>query len=293
MPDSSLVPLFNLEIAGFAAMPWLRVVWRAVTRAGEIADQRMHSPEINADWQRLHRFEYDHFYNAWVGVASRFRACGVHSENFTALFQETRGRAQDEQAYQEDDALFGFFTNGLSTLECFYYSVYALGALIVAPTQKPSVPPSAQFPLLTHRVDSAYRRAGPRSITPEATRNAYRQAFPGLPLTELLDRMQKDARYKEWSDIRNILAHRVASIGRTIQERGPFGFFSHDEPPLSVTPWGMDLLLDVTTTASRFTWLRETISTALETTAAFATQQLPYTEEQLALWRPSPPKVEQ
>src|SRR6266851_6314269 len=112
MSNSSLFPLFNLEIPGFAGRPWLEVVRRAVTRAGDITDQRMQIPEINADWQRLHRFEYTHFYNAWVGVASRFRACSVHSESFTAIFRQTRGRAQDEQAYQEDDALFGFFVNG-------------------------------------------------------------------------------------------------------------------------------------------------------------------------------------
>ena len=58
MSNSSLVPLFNLEIPGFAGTPWLGVVWRAVARASEITDQRLHIPEINADWQRLHRFEY-------------------------------------------------------------------------------------------------------------------------------------------------------------------------------------------------------------------------------------------
>ena len=293
MSNSSLVPLFNLSIPGFAGTPWVKVVRHAVTRAGEIVDRRLNVPEINADWERLHRFEYNHFYNAWMGVASRFQACGVHSESFTAIFQGTRGRAQDERAYQEDDALFGFFVDGLSALESFYYSLYALGALIVTPTQGPSVPPSAQFPLLTHLVDPAHRRVSPRSITPETTRDAYTQAFPGLPLTELLGHIQEDEMYKEWSDNRNILAHRVASIGRTIQERGPFGFFSSNEPPLSVTPWGMDLLLDATTTASRYIWLRETMNTALEKTAAFTAQQLPYTEDQLARWLPLPPKVEQ
>ncbi len=292
MSNSSLAPLFNLEIPGFAGTPWLEVVWRAVTRAGEISDQRIHIPEINEDWQRLHRFEYNHFFNAWMGVASRFRACGINSETFTDILKKTHGRALDEHTFQEDDALFSFFVNGLSTLESFYFSLYALGALIVTPTQGPSVPPPAQFPLLTHLVDPAHRRVSPRYITPETTRDAYDQAFPGLPLTELLGRVQGDEMYKEWSDIRNILSHRVASIGRTIQVQGPFGFFSSNEPPVSVEPWGMDFLLDVTTTTSRYTWLRETINTALEMTAAFAAQQLPYTEDQLARWIPLPPKVE-
>ena len=290
MSNSSLVPLFDLEIPGIAGTAWVEVVRRAVTRAGEITPQRTNYENItdqyHDDWQLLHRFEYDHFYSAWVGVAFRLRACAIHSEDFTTVFQRTRGTAQGEDVYQEDDALFGFFVKGLSALESFYYSLYALGALIVTSTQEPSVPLSAQFPLLTHLVDPAHRQDSPRSIRPETTYDAYTQVFPGLPMTELLDRIQEDEMYKEWSDIRNILAHRVATAGRTIQLGSPN--FSLNVPPLSVKPWGMDLLLDATTTASRYTWLRETINTALEETAAFAAQKLPYTEDQLARWVPLP-----
>ncbi len=190
MSNSSLVPLFDLEIPGIAGTAWVEVVRRAVTRAGEITPQRTNYEKItdqyHDDWQLLHRFEYDHFYSAWVGVAFRLRACAIHSEDFTTVFQRTRGTAQGEDVYQEDDALFGFFVKGLSALESFYYSLYALGALIVTSTQEPSVPPSAQFPLLTHLVDPAHRQVSPRSITPETTHDAYAQVFPGLPMTELL-----------------------------------------------------------------------------------------------------------
>jgi hypothetical protein len=58
------------------------------------------------------------------------RTCAIHSENFTTVFQRTWGAAQDEDVYQEDGALFGFFVKGLSALESFYFSLYALGALI-------------------------------------------------------------------------------------------------------------------------------------------------------------------
>ncbi|HYU76632.1 MAG TPA: hypothetical protein VEL31_28510 [Ktedonobacteraceae bacterium] len=285
MSNSSLFPILNLKIPNLAVTAWIDVIRRVVVQAGAIVDQRSHVPEINADWQLLHRFEYDHFYNAWVGVAFRFRACATHSEDFTAIFQRTQGAARGEDMYREDDALFGFFVKGLSALESFYYSLYALGALIVMSKQEPKVPPSAQFPLLTHLVDPA-QRSGPRRITPEETHRAYTQAFPGLPTTEFLDRILRDEMYKEWSQIRNILAHRVTSAGRTI-ELSPFGF-PLNGPPLSVKPWGMDLPLDATTTTSRYTWLRETINTALEKTAGFAAQQLPYTEDQLDEWTNRP-----
>jgi hypothetical protein len=153
MSNSSRIPFLDLEIPDLAVRAWIEVVRRAVKRADEISRQRTNYEKItnqdHDDWPLLHRFEYNHFYNAWVGVAFRFRACGVHSENFTTLFQKTQGTAQGGNLYQEDDALFDFFVKGLSALESFYYSLYALGALIVTPTQKPSVPPSSQFPLLT------------------------------------------------------------------------------------------------------------------------------------------------
>lgn len=283
MSNSQHLPFLDVEIPGLATTAWINVIRRAVVHASKVADQRTNYEKItnkdHDDWHLLHRFEYEHFYSAWVGVAFRFRACAIHSENFTAVFQRTWGAAQGEDVYQEDDALFGFFVKGLSALESFYYSLYALGALIVTSTQEPSVPPSDQFPLLTHLVDPAHRGDSPRFITPKETCAAYRQAFPRQPITELLGHMQEDEMYKEWSEIRNRLAHRVATAGRSVQMSSPN--FSLNESPLSVKPWGIDLTLEAKTTASRYTWLRETINTALEETAAFAAQQLSYTEGQL------------
>ncbi|MDQ2716708.1 MAG: hypothetical protein M3Z08_17520 [Chloroflexota bacterium] len=289
MSNSSLRPILDLEIPGLAATAWISVVRRAVVHASKIVDQRTNYEKItdryHDDWQLLHRFEYGHFYNAWVGVVFRLCACAIHSENFTAAFQRTWGVPQGEDVYQEDDALFGFFVKGLSVLESFYYGLYALGALIVTSTQEPSIPPSTQFPLLTHLVDPDHPRVNPRSIAPKTTHEAYVRVFSGLSITKLLGRLQEDQMYKEWSDIRNVLAHRVAFAGRTTQYQ--IGFLPN-EPPLSVKPWGMDLTLNAQTTASRYMWLRETMNTALEETAAFAAQQLPYTEDQLDQWTHRP-----
>lgn len=274
MSNSQHISSPDVEIPDMDVTAWNNVLQRAYLHSRKIADQRTNYELItnndHDDWMLLHRFEYDHFYSAWVGVAFRFRACDIHNKAFTALFQRTQGDVQDEGMYQEDDALFGFFVKGLSALEGFYYSLYALGALIVTPTQEPSVPPSDQFPLLTHLIDRAHPRHHPRFITPQKTYETYLQAFPGQPITELLGHMQEDEIYKEWSEIRNILAHRIASAGRTIQMSSPN--FSSNEPPRSVALWGMNLTLDAKTTASRYTWLRKTINTALEETAAFAEQ---------------------
>jgi hypothetical protein len=279
MPESSLFPVLALEVPDLTSSAWIEVVRRALTKAREIEDQRMNYPEItdqhHDDWDLLHRFEYQHFYSAWVAVAFRLRACATHSQNYTFLFQRTRETSQDEDLFREDDALFGFFVKGLSALESFAYSLYALGALICTPAQTPSVPPPPQFPLLHPKQPRLLR-----NISPAETLRTFEQAFPGSPLTSLLSHLLSDAAYRQWSEIRNELAHRVATAGRSIQYQGPM-LFAPDETPLAVTQWAGQLHLDEATTSSRFDWLKGIINQGIEATAAFAVEQLVYTEDQL------------
>src|SRR2546430_7190290 len=220
MSSSSLRPFLDLEIPGLASAAWTEVVARAWRRSDVIDTQRLNFSEItdqyHDDWQLLHRFEYDHFYSAWVGVAFRLRACAIHSEDFTTVFQRTRGTAQGEDVYQEDDALFGFFVKGLSALESFYYSLYALGALIHTPINTPSIPPPAQFPLLDPNEPRSLSK-----IKPVTTYETFHKEFPNLPLTELLGHIREGKTFKELSRIRNALAHRLSSARRTIQYSSP------------------------------------------------------------------------
>src|SRR6266849_7674358 len=180
MSSSSLPSIFDLTIPDMAMAAWGEVLRRAWARSREITDQRFNIPEINEDWQRLHNFEYQHFYSSWVAVAFRFQSCADHDQDFTEAFQRSNGASQEVGLlYQEDDALFGFFVKGLSALESFYYSLYALGALIITPTQAPSVPPSDQFLWLDPGESKKLKK-----IVPEGVRDTFKKIFPGLPLTE-------------------------------------------------------------------------------------------------------------
>ena len=73
---------------------------------------------------------------------------------------------------------------------------------------------------------------------------------------------------------------RLATAGRSIQYRGPL-LFAPNEPPLAVTQWAGQLHLDEATTSSRYDWLKGIINQGIEATAAFAVEQLVYTEDQL------------
>jgi hypothetical protein len=277
MPNS-LLPYLDIEIPDLAVTSWKEVVHRAWERSQEIDTQRLNYNKItdqyHDDWHLLHRYEFDQFYNAWVGVAFRFRACGIHNQSFTESFERTTGAPQGKDLYQEDDALFDFFVKSLSALETFYYSLYALGALIYTPINTPSVPPPAQFPLL----DPTYpKNLGKIKLV--TTFDTFSKEFSNLPLTELLGQIREDQTFKELSLIRNALAHRLSSARRTLQYGGSL-WFEQSESPLSVK-WAGDLPLDNTTTASRYSWLRETLNRALEETAAFTVKQLPFVEKHL------------
>ncbi len=110
------------------------------------------------------------------------------------------------------------------------------------------------------------------------THLTFTQAFPELPIRELLGRILGDEMYKEWSQRCNVLAHRVTTAGSTTQYQI---FFQSVESPISVTQWASDFSLDATTTVSRYNWLRETINGGLEEAAAFTVQQLAYAEDRL------------
>ncbi len=283
MSHSSLLPILDLEVPDLNVTAWKKVIQHTWKRSGEIDTQRLNFHEItdlyHDDWMKLHRFEYDHFYSAWTAIAFRLRACTDHDRVYTEVFDQTHGAADNIDLYQEDDALFGFFVKGFSALESFYYSLYALGALIFTPAQQPSVPPPSQF-LLLHPTEQKKLRA----ITPTSTYKAFKTLFPGLPLTDLLGHILEDAVYKEWKDIRNLLAHRVATAGRSIEYRGLHPFQGRGIP-VAVTQWASDLSLTTTTTAYRYDWLKETINRGLEETVTFTKQQLPYAEDQLPpLW---------
>ena len=265
---------YGLEILEMDMTAWREVLRRARARSREISDLRLPDPEVNKDWHRLNKFEYQHFYSAWIAVAFRFKACTIHNQDFTEAFQKTSGVSRDiDLLYEEDDALFDFFVKGLSALESFYYSLYALGALIRTPMQAPCIRPPDQFPLLDPEDSRKLEDIKPRQVL-----DAFKQEFPDQPFTEHLDYLLRDTMYKDWRRARNLLAHRVAIAGRTIQESP-----SQSSEPISVRQWGGDLLLNATMTASRYDWLRKTIKSALEQAAIFTTQQLVYTENQLRL----------
>ena len=290
--------LDGVAIPDLAAAAWADVVRRARRRSDEIVARRMNR---GAEAWALRRWEYQHFYSGWVGMAFRLRACAGHNTDYTASFARGGGAPEQEELYAEDTALFGFFVAGVAALGCMGYALYALGALLRTsaadtpipdlPTdavtadvtfEAPILPPARGFPLLDPRSPRQLRR-----ISLAAAAAALEQQFLDAPLVARLRALLADGEYRRWGEVRNVLAHRAASAGRTFD-------YSHLPLPLSGWPppagarpqtveqWGGGGPLTAETTAARYRWLREALNACVADTAAFTAAQLAYEERELA-----------
>lgn len=133
--------------------------------------------------------EYRHHAGAWSAVAYRFRAAAEADY----VYQETFAEASDaEERFRHEVALFGFFTNSVAVFDSCAYALYAMASIFEA----------AKFPMTPDRL----RKVDFRSVATD-----FATHFPTEELTKKLSSIQGDLRQAEIRDIRNLLAHRVAS----------------------------------------------------------------------------------
>jgi hypothetical protein len=144
-----------------------------------------------------HVSAYEHFNAAWNAISFRYLALCDDGDAFTASVSAPDGGASLQERYQQERHLFGFFSNGFSAFESFFYGMFAIGALLHP----------VDFPLATPKEQQA--------VSPASTDRAYARAFVGDPILATFAAVFTDAAYREWKEVRNILTHRTAP-GRTI-----------------------------------------------------------------------------
>lgn len=136
----------------------------------------------------------DQFAPAWNAVAYRYRALAEDERGFTALVNHTTPEPQIR--YEQERALFGFFSNGFSIFESTFYGLFALGAML-SPVNFPIASPREQ-----------------QRISPQSTMVSFKAAFAGDAINDAINILITNTDYIEWREIRNILTHRAAP-GRT------------------------------------------------------------------------------
>lgn len=139
---------------------------------------------------------YQQFAAAWNAVSYRYLAMAEDGETFSLSLKGAGAHPSPGERYNQERALFGFFTNGFSVFEASFYGLFAIGAFLKA----------EQFPLSTAKDQQA--------VSPINTKSALTRAFPGHPLLTAITALFDDVAYREWREIRNVLTHRAAP-GRT------------------------------------------------------------------------------
>ena len=161
-----------------------------------------------------------HYGGAWNAVLYRFVSCARSDETFANSVRTATLTPPFPERFIQEDALFGFFVNGLSVIESFFFGLRWIGSMV----------DTNSFPVPAR--DDEWENIL-ENITVKNTVDEYIKKFDTCPLTDAFDRLMYKAKptskdyceyreYREWKKIRNILAHR-ANYGRSISIGGPGG----------------------------------------------------------------------
>ncbi|MDP1992582.1 MAG: hypothetical protein Q8K00_16360 [Syntrophales bacterium] len=180
---------------------------------------------------------------AWHAVAYRYLALSEHDK----AFAEAIARNSHFDRYIQERELFNFFIAGLSTLETLSYGLYFLASIACA----------NDFPV-----------NNPRSITLSSTTEHFLKTFPKKSITSRLDALRNDPNFREWCNVRNILAHRCAP-GRIIYP------FIGGPPTDPDDIWQLDSIpLNEDTTRLRRKWLSQMLTQLLDDARIFVKENL-------------------
>lgn len=191
---------------------------------------------------------YTHFSGAWNALAYRFHGTVDAGVQFQQSLTTHGPHPAPLERYQQERALFEFFSNGFSTFEAVFYGMFAIGAMI----------DPEKFPLTTARDQ--------QRVSPAQSAEACKRAFPDDPLLNVFATLFEDQAYQRWREVRNVLTHRTAP-GRRI-------YVSLGQDDASPVEWKLnDLPLDESLVANRQAELVRLISEVLSGIEKFTAER--------------------
>ena len=203
--------------------------------------------KVVAEWSSVP--SYHHYSGAWNALAYRFHGSIDAGAKFHKSLRDFGSHPAPHQRYQQEEALFNFFSNGFAAFEALFYGLFAIGSFIDADS----------FPLTTPKEQ--------QRVSPSHTGNAFKRAFPQDLLLATLSSFFNDPAYLRWREMRNVLTHRAAP-GRRIF----VGIGAGDAPPVE---WKLnDLALDLTLVPEYQRELAQLISSVLLALNVFLTTRV-------------------
>jgi hypothetical protein len=183
------------------------------------------------------------FAGGWNAVAYRFLSCTEYNVDFTSSIIKHGNSPSQPERYNQEKLLYNFFVTGLSIIESLGYALYAIGSII----DKNNFPISSKKDL--------------KNIWIESTISKFKKSnlLKNISIALILEELTKSKDYKDWKDIRNILAHRSAP-GRNIFMGG------NDHGKVK---WIKELQIDENTTSLRYKWLLANLKKLIEETGSF------------------------
>lgn len=198
------------------------------------AYERIHGRLVK--YKDTNREQWHSFILGWNGLAYRYRAMAEYDEQYSSLIRTFGNSPPSEERYKQGKALFGFFVTAVSTIECFFYSAYWVGAILE---------PGA-FPL-----DAKAIRLYPLDIAKK-----FEATFPEDSFSKQMTQCVCKSTYAEMKDIRDVLSHR-GMLPRHFYRGGERnGMATMPVNPKDLSDqWQYDLSIDERTTATRRQWL--------------------------------------
>lgn len=215
---------------------------------------KIHGLLVN--YKDTHPTQWMSFGSGWNGLAHRYRAMDEYHKEFMASITKHGNSPPPEERYGQERALFGFFTNAISTVDCFFYSTYWIGA-ILKPDEFPSDPIKLKY------------------IYPRYVMERFNNNFTGDDLTNRMIVCVCEPTYSEIKDMRDVLGHRGMLPRRFYKGGERNGMATMPANPKDSSDlWRYDLSIDEKTTATRRQWLSDTLKDLTSVAADFCEKNM-------------------
>ena len=185
------------------------------------------------------------FAAGWKAFAYRFFACREHCREFTKSIVKASRTPEPVERYLQDKELYGFYVNGISSVESYFYGIYMIGAL--------KIPSEFLFNCKAiQSIKPAYVLKIIKKISFLKDQKFVKQG----------KKILRNKTYKQWNYIRNILVHRSAP-GRNI-------YTTNDN-----VEWQINKIpIDNYTTITPYAWLASELTQLVTDTDDFLTSSV-------------------
>ena len=200
-----------------------------------------------ASYVDSHNHAFRQYAAAWNGIAWRMRAAAEHADNLEEhLAAVPASKVSVLDRYLEERDLYGFFVNGVSAIDIYFYCVHAMAAILMPD----------DFPIAT---DDQMR-----GVIPVRVGERFWTTYPNDLITAAMVGVLSSVDWAEWTAIRNLLGHR-GSPGRDAYVGGVFD---------GQVQWAKGIPIEPGMTREPRKWLSVAMYLLLDGAARFAADRL-------------------